>query len=154
MNLSLANGLVTTEYLNHFQFSRLGPPPITYPILVAKYDGSLSSPQRSRLVEQYGQTTAAYFYKSCQIRDDLTIGSVKPQRRGDITRSSTRRCYSRAEDSQMAFGIVKCFVEAKDIAHQIRKLAWIQKLWGIDLGHAKRICSYRRKRGHCWIEAE
>jgi Transposase family tnp2/Domain of unknown function (DUF4218) len=156
MNLSLANGLVTTECLNHLQLSRLGPtpPPTAYPILVAKYDGKLSPRQRSSLAEQYGRIDAAYFYKRCQIRDDLTIGSVKSQRRGDITRSSTRICYSRAEDSQMAFGIVKCFVEAKDRSHQIRKLAWIQKLEGINLGHAKRICTYRHKRGHCWIEAE
>ena len=157
MNTSLANGLVTAEYLNHAQFSRLrpAPQPTTYPILLDKYKKSLglSEQQHSGLVQQYGErsTRVVYFYKRCQIRDDLTIGSAKSQRRGDITRSSSKICYFRAEDSWMEFGIVKFFIEAVDQL-RIRKFAWIQTLQDIDMDHAKRTCSYGSKGNHRWIE--
>jgi hypothetical protein len=130
LNTSLANGLVITEYLNHLEISHLrpAPPRPSYPILVNKYNSSLSQQQRHRLDQLYGDIISVFFYKRCQISDDLTIGSTKSQRRGDITRSNSRICYSRAEDSQTAFGIIKFFITAVDAGQQVRKLAWIQTL--------------------------
>jgi hypothetical protein len=164
LNTSLANRLVIAECLNHVQFSRLrsAPPPPTYPILLDKSsDGplpasQLSSSQRCQLNERYGngEITEVHFYKRGQISDDITVGSAKSQRRGDITRCKSRICYSRSEDSQMAFGIVKRFIEAVDSRHQCRKLAWIRTLSGIDVDHSKRTCSYGSEGTHCWIEVE
>ena len=157
LNTSLANSLVVTEYLNHLEFSMHLPPPSSYPILVNEYNASLSHQQLLKLGQQYRDIgiTNVFFYKRCQISDDLTIGSAKSQRRGDITRCNSRICYSRPEDSQMAFGVVKSFIKAVDARHQvIRKLAWIRELSDIDIDHAKRVCSYGSEGGHCWVEVE
>jgi len=54
----------------------------------------------------------------------------------------------------MAFGMVKCFIEAVDTSQRLRKLAWIKTLEQIDVDHAKRTCSYGRVGDHCWIEVE
>jgi hypothetical protein len=155
LNSSVSNGLIVTEHLNHIQFSRLQPTPspASYPVLMDEYKGDFSPQQRLRLVREYGEITKVCFYKRSKIREDLIIDSSKSQRRGDITRSNSIICYSRAEHSQMEFGIVQYFVEALGRFEEARRFAWIQKLDGIDIDYAKRICSYSGERGHCWIEA-
>jgi Transposase family tnp2/Domain of unknown function (DUF4218) len=157
LNTSVANGLVITEHLNHAQLSRLRPasPPATYPILMNKdnTDMDLTTQQRLRLVEACGEITEFCFYKRGKIREDLTIGSSKSQRRGDITRSNARICYARPGHPQIEFGTVQYFIEVVNSFREVRRLAWIQKFQGINIDDAKRICSYGSESGHCWIEA-
>jgi hypothetical protein len=154
LDSSVANWLVITEHLNHVQLSRLrpAPSPASYPTLMDEYKAELSSQQHLRLVREYGEITKLYFYKRSKIREDLIIGSTKSQRRGDITRSNSRVCYSRTEHSQVEFGIVQYFLKTVNRFQEIRRLAWIKKLENIDIDHAKRICSYGSEGGHCWIE--
>jgi len=155
LNYSVSNELVIMEHLNHVQLSRLRSPtlPASYLVLMDNYEATLSSQQRLRLVREY-EIINVRFYKRCKIREGFVVGSVKSQRRGDITRSSCKVCYSQPQQLQMGFGIVQYFIEAVDKYQQLHRLAWVQKLRDIDIDHSKRICSYGSEGGHCWIEAE
>jgi hypothetical protein len=155
LSASTANALAISEQINHIRFIRPVPPqvvsPTQYPILHGRYESSLTASQWNNLDNNCGESLDVAFYKRCQLRDDLIIGSKRSQRHGDITRHNDRICYSRPDSNQMEFGIVYYFVHIHQ-GHQIRKLAWVRHLDDVDIDRVKRIASYGREGRLSWID--
>jgi hypothetical protein len=157
LNVSLANALITTEHLNHLQFLQEQPQavePNSYPQLLSSYRARLTSYQREFLTRRYNchNFDQVAFYKRCQLRDDLIVGSIESQRRSDITRRNYRVCYMRPQSNQMEFGAVQHFVSIPSQGRHLGDVAWIRGLEDVDIDCKKLIASYGRQGSHFWIE--
>ena len=140
---------VRSEHLNHVRFTAAGhgqetadTPTLAYPALQGRYKAQLASYQSSRLARICSDVEEVEFYKRCQVRDDLTIGSTASQRAATITRSNCRVCYAEPEDNEMRFGTIHFFIRVLSVDGQDRELAWISQLEDVDIDREKRIASF------------
>lgn len=162
LSTSLANMLVLTEHLNHVRFTRHGQMTaeirhLVYPALQGRYNATLAPYQRRRLVSICGdgEEYIIKFYKKCQLRDDLTVGSIASQSQADITRSNFRVCYSGPEDNEVKFGIIYYFLQVISTDRPVRQLAWISQFEGVDIDREKRIASFGIEKGRrSWVNVE
>jgi Domain of unknown function (DUF4218) len=158
LSTSLANALVLIEHLNHVQFTtarhsqETAASTLVYPDLQGRYKARLASYQNSRLAHICSDVEAVEFYKRCQIRDDLTIGSTASQSSAAITRCNCRVCYARPENNEMSFGTIHFFIRVLSVDGQVRELAWISQLEGVDIDREKRIASFGKEGGRTWVD--
>jgi Transposase family tnp2/Domain of unknown function (DUF4218) len=154
LSLSLANGVVTSELLHHTRFTQEIEPPSahSYPIFLDSFGAEeLTAFSRRRLFDLAGGNDfRTKCYKRCQLNQELTVGSVKSQRGGDITRRSNRVCYRAGGQGGFIFATVFHF--AKVSGTQECCLAWVRLFDGININCARRVASFTREGGYCWIE--
>jgi hypothetical protein len=153
LSVSLANGVIIAEHLNHIQLTReMLQPKRSYPIFINLFVTALTGYSRRRLFEYLGDDNIdVEFYKRCQVHQDLTVGSEQSQRRGDINRQNNRICYQLPGQQGFAFATLLKFI--KVIYPEERYLAWVRNYNGIDIDHVKRVASFAGDGSYCWIEA-
>ena len=155
MNTSLANGVINQELFNHVPFIQTGEPelaaPPAFPILLDLFRAEVTTHMRRSLSEYLhsDSTFGMTFYKRCQVSEKLIIGSKHSQRRGDINRQSNRVCYQPPGGRGFMFATIVAFIE---VLRPQRCLAWVRKYDGIDIDRTKRVASFAREGGLCWIE--
>jgi tnp2 family transposase/uncharacterized protein DUF4218 len=156
LSVSLANGVITTELLNHVRFTReeepAAAPQNSYPILLDSLMTKLTPFSRRCLLAHLSNSANVQIkcYKRCQLTRELTIGSAESQRGGDLARRNDRICYQIPGQQGFAFASLLQF--AKVIYPQERCLAWVRIYDGVNIDHAKRVASYTREGRCCWIE--
>jgi Transposase family tnp2 len=159
LSTGLANALVLIEHLNHVRFTAAGhgqettdTPTLAYPALQGRYKAQLASYQSSCLERICSDVEEVEFYKRCQVRDDLTIGSTASQRTAAITRSNCRVCYAEMGNNEMRFGNIHFFIRVLSVDGQVRDLAWISQLEDVDIDREKRIASFGREGRRTWVD--
>ena len=153
LSASLANGVIIAEHLHHLRFVRETEPQPerSYPIFLDLFVTGLTSYERRRLVEYLGsENIDVEFYKRCQVHQELTVGSVYSQRRGDINRRNNRICYQLPGQQGFMFATLLKFI--KVVYSQERYLAWVRNYNGVDIDRIKRVASFAGEGSHCWIE--
>jgi len=155
MNTSLANGVINQELFHHVPFTRTSEPelaaPPAFPILLDLFRAEVT-PHMRRSLSEYLRSDSTFgmtFYKRCQVSEKLIIGSKHSQRRGDINRQSNRVCYQPPGGRGFMFATIVAFIE---VLRPQRCLAWVRKYDRIDIDRTKRVASFAREGGLCWIE--
>ena len=154
----LANKLVLTEHINHVRFTqqgRAGIKHLVYPALQERYNASLTQSQRLCLESECGDVEEIQFYERCQVRDDLTVGSLASERQADDALCDFRVCYTGPGDDGMKFGLIHYFLRVSSTGRPVQQLAQIRQFEDVKIDRETRIASFGGKKGHrSWVDVK
>ena len=156
MHASVSNGVLVAEHLNHLTFILSPDEPTSIddtplPRLSGIFNASLTTIQRARI--EYAvdyRLGEPPFFKHCYLRNDLTIGSRKSQRRDDINRASHRICYHEPGIQEWQFGEVEFFIDAAGSG----RWAYIKSFTNVNIDRGRRIATYNGTGTARWIRIE
>ena len=161
LDMSIANGLILTEHLNHLQFVHsdfaafaspdiTAPEDISYPRLANAVRLETTSYQWMHLHQARGRPVKSLqFYKRCHLSRHTTIGSRKSQVCSDSNRDDHRIVYHSTQNEQQ-FGVVEFFATAAD-EDGSDDWAYIATLTGEVRHRQERIVGVQREGSHIWI---
>lgn len=155
MDGSLTNAVILLEHLHHLRFTRPIVPQLmdVFPAFTGSSKASLTSPQVMALKSflQSGHF-AAEIFKCCQLRRDLSIGSVGSQRSRDINRRNDIVCFHEPGARRHSFAEVFNFIEVN--APERCKLAWVRTFCQVEFDDVKRTTKFQGFGRRRWIKIE